>query len=507
MKQAKVLANIMRNYLPMVTREFSNAPLSIKGGLFLCILSLSLSACNGLRKAEGSKPPTKNKPDSQANQGQKPNPNVVLVDTINWKMDSKAKPPITTQTPNAPTGTGSGSTTGGIIVEGSGSGGSGSVYDPKSTGDGSVGTIKNSYDLAILLPFFASQYTEGVPTQAKSQFALDFYAGAKLAIDTLSTSPLSMKVSVLDSKGSSDFNAVMARYDVSRADVILGPVEKENVPAAMEFANRNQKIVFSPYFPTGDVENANPYFLQVKPSLRTHCENIVRHLRTRFKTEQVVLVGRQKDMETSRFKLFQDANSALNQTQYGGRFDEWAIEDETNFSIDAYIQSTGQTVFVVPSWNEFFVSSLLKKIAASPKRANIAVYGMPQWMDFDKSLTNLYANLGVRVSSSTFINGGSEEVKNFRDKFYRKYSKMPTSDAFLGYDCMMYLGKMMMQYGTAFPQYLLNEQQPMLHTRFNFEPVYRSVVSDDDLNGNIAKYENKYVNILRYQGGAFRLEE
>lgn len=462
----------------------------LKGSLCLMALMFMITSCNLFKKADSVNLPSKKKDQTAGQNTTKP---PILVDTVRWKTDPKAKPPITTQT-QAGTGTNP-PYNGGVIVDNNSGG---VISDPKSTG------IKNGYDLALMLPFFTAQYTEG-SNPSKSQFALDFYAGAKVALDSLSSQSLNLKVTVLDSRG--DFNSIMARYDVSRADVLLGPVEKENVPVAMDFANRMRKIVVSPYFPTGDVDGGNPYFVQVKPSLKTHCNNIVRHLRGRYKTEQVVMVGRRADSETARFKLFQDANSTFNQSQYGGRFDEWSIDDETNFNIEPYIHQSGQTVFVVPSWNEAFVSTFLRKLAASPRRNDVIVYGMPQWMDFSKTATSLYQSLNVRVSSSTFIDGGNENVRYFRSKFFNKYSKMPNSDSFLGYDCMLYVGKMLQQYGTSFPTYLQNEPDNMLHTKFNFAPLYRSVVNDNDPQNNVSKYENQYVNILKYQSGAFRLDE
>ena len=205
--------------------------------------------------------------------------------------------------------------------------------------------------------------------------------------------------------------------------------------------------------------------------------------------------------------LLQDANTTFNSSQYGGRFDEWAIDDETNFNIEPYIREGGQTVFVLPSWNEAFVGNFLRKLAASPRKNSVAVYGMPQWMDFNRTVTSLYQTLGVRVSSSTFIDGSNENVRYFRSKFFGKYNKMPNSDSFLGYDCVLYVGKMLQQYGTTFPQYLQNQQENVLHTKFNFSPVYRTVVNDNDPNNNVSKYENQFVNILKYQSGAFRLDE
>jgi hypothetical protein len=503
----------------------------LRGSLFAIAL-LTLASCGGLRPAT-TDPKAPNKPNSNTNQGnnkpttgQGKNDNV-LVDTIRWRVDPKSKPPIVTTGQSGNNGgNNGGSTSGGVVTyptdNGGNTGGStsgGVVTYPTdnggnnggSTSGGTTyptdngGSTKSSYSMAVLMPFFSGQFVENTGTNPpKGQFALDFYAGVKLALDSLSTQALNLKVSVLDSRG--DFNAILGRYDVSKSDVILGPVEKENIPTAIDFANRQGKIFVSPYFPTGDLEGANPRFVQVKPSLKTHCENITSHIRARYQTNQVVLVGRQRDGETARFKFYQDANAAFNQTTYGGRFDEWAIEDELNFSVEPYIHPEGLTVFVLPSWNEVFVGSFLRKLAASPRKNQIVVYGMPQWMDFDRSLLSIYEGLKVRVSSSTFIEGANPDVKFFRSKFMAKYGKLPNSDSFLGYDCVMYVGKMLRQYGTAFPQYLQNEPQQTLHTQFNFSPIYRAAVNDSDPNGNVAKYENRFVNMLKYQGGAFRLD-
>jgi hypothetical protein len=501
-------------------------------GPFFAVALLAMASCGGLRPATTDpKPPSK--PNSNTNQGNtKPNQGKndnVLVDTIRWRVDPKSKPPITTSGQsgnnggtyggnNGNNGNNGGNTSGGGVVtyptdNGGNTSGGGVVTYPTDNGgntsggtttyptDGGGGT-KSAYSMAILMPFFSGQFVETAGSNPpKAQFALDFYAGVKLALDTLASQNVNLKVNVLDSRG--DFNAILGRYEVSKSDLILGPVEKENIPTAIDFANRNGKIFFSPYFPTGDLEGANARFIQVKPSLKTHCENIVSHIQSRYKANQVVLVGRQRDSETARFKFYQDANAAFNQ---GGRYDEWAIEDELNFSVEPYIHPDGQTVFVLPSWNEVFVGQFLRKLAASPRKNQIVIYGMPQWMDFDKSLLSIYESLKVRVSSSTFIEGANPEVKGFRSRFMAKYGKLPNSDSFLGFDCMMYVGKMLRQYGTAFPQYLQNEPQQMLHTQFNFSPVYRANMNDSDPNGNVAKYENRFVNMLKYQGGAFRVD-
>lgn len=456
----------------------------LRGAFFFISFTLTLTSCDLFRQAETTVPKKDKKPDPTMNV---PNTGrVVLVDSIRWKVDPRAKPPITStgQMPPSP------------IVNADGTP---VTPQPTNPNAGGVGT-KESYNMAMLLPFNSDKYTEGV-NPSRAQFALDFYAGAKMALDTLSTMPFNLTVNVMDSRG--DFNNVSNRYEVTKADVIIGPVDKEGVVSAIAYSNRNNTTVVSPYFPTGDIDGSNPNFVQIKPSLKMHCNNIVRHIQSHYNNAQVVLAARTRDNEVSRFNYFDDANKMYSSAKY----EEWRIDDEVNFNVEPYIKITGTTVFVIPSWNEAFVATFLRKLNASPRRNQIVVYGMPQWMDFDKSLNGLYEALKVRVSSSTFIDANNADVRYFRTKFLSKYGKLPNSDAFLGYDCTLFVGRMMIKYGSKFPYFLDREQETVLHTKFYFNPIFRTLTSGDDANNNISKYENSYVNILRFQGTLFRLDE
>lgn len=450
----------------------------LRGGLFLLSLMLTTVSCDLFRKAETNKVPKKQVPkdkDDKNPQG------TVLVDTIRWKTDPKSKPPVTSsgQTPTPPV----------VITDPNYNPNTGTVTPPAN----------RTYSMAVLLPFNTAQFREG-SNPPNAQFALDFYAGVKMALDSFSKLPSNLTVNVMDSRG--DFNSVATRYEVTKADMILGPIDRNEVVSAMAFSSRNNIPVVSPYFPTGDVEGGNPRFIQVKPSLKTHCFNIVSHITSHYPNSQIVIAARSKDNETARFAYFEEANKVYS----AGQFEQWRIEDDLNLNPDPYISREGTTVFVVPSWNEAFVASFLRKINSSPRKGQIVVYGMPQWQDFT-ALNGLYESLKAHISSSTFIEASAPEVKYFRSRFLSKYGKLPNSDSFLGYDCALYFGKLLMQYGSNFPEYLNHEQQQVLHTKFYFNPVYRNITVSDDVSSNISKNENGYVNILRFQGGSFKFSE
>jgi hypothetical protein len=476
----------------------------LKYSLFALTLSLSLASCDLFRKAETTAPKRTQKDDPRdANQPNTSQGKVSSVDTVRWKTDSRSKPPISTgQTPPSPVivtdNTGAQGNTNTSPTNTTDTNGQGNTFDPTS-GTTVTPSTKDAYTLSILLPFESDRFVEASGTNPpKSQFALDFYAGVKMALDTIGTMPIRLTVNVLDSK--SGFNTISGRYGFDKSDVILGPVDKENVAQAIAYSSRNNVTVVSPYYPTGEIEGVNPNFVQVKPSLRTHCHNIVKHIQTKYPGASVVMAARSKENESSRFAFFQEGEKMYSAAKY----EEWKIEDDISFNPDPYIEKTGTTVFIVPSWNEAFVTSFLRKLNASPYKNQIIVYGMPQWMDFSTSLNSIYDALHVHVSSSTYLDNSAYDVRYFRSKFMSKYGKLPNPDAALGYDCMLFVGKMMMQYGSKFPYFLDREQQSVLHTKFNFTPVFKNI--SNDAGSNVAKYENSYVNILKFQANAFRLD-
>lgn len=477
------------------TTKMNKQTSMFKYSLFALALSLTLASCDLFKKAETTAPKKTQKEDPRDANNPNTSGRVSGVDTVRWKTDNRTKPPISTgQTPPSPV----------IVTDNSGGQGN-NPTNPTNPSDPTPGTnvtpsTKDAYILDVILPFSSDKFVETSGTNpAKSQFALDFYAGVKMALDTIGTLPIRLTVNVKDSKDG--FNAISGRYGFDKTDVILGPIEKDNVVQAIAYSSRNNVTVVSPYFPTGEIEGINPNFVQVKPSLRTHCHNIVKHIQTKYPGASVVMAARSKENETSRFAYFEEGEKMYS----AAKFEEWKIEDDISFNPDAYIEKTGTTVFIVPSWNEAFVTSFLRKLNASPYKNQIIVYGMPQWMDFSSSLNSLYDALHVHVSSSTYMDNNSAEVRFFRNKFMSKFGKLPNPDAALGYDCMLFVGKMMLQYGSKFPYFLDREQQTVLHTKFNFAPVFKNV--NNDAGSNVAKYENNYVNILKFQSNTFRLDE
>ncbi|MFN7118011.1 MAG: ABC transporter substrate-binding protein [Saprospiraceae bacterium] len=368
-----------------------------------------------------------------------------------------------------------------------------------------------AYNVAVMLPFLTDRFSSAnAALPQNSDWALNFYGGMRLAFEDLEREGIKLNVSVLDTRASEAYTGQLTRSnaDLRDAHLIIGPYRREEARVIAGFATTNDKTVVSPYTTSDSVTVNNPNYIQINPTLRTHCEAITRHARARFRPEQIVLVCRGREVE--RLQYFQEENARISGGRNVRRFREYVVPENQDVNSGQLLSllQTDTTVFLVPSWApESFINSFLRKLDLA-KRANqgVVVYGMPQWMQYETVDYELYERLNVHISNSTFLDPLSTATQVFRRRFFDRYGAVPKEEAYLGYDVTLFSGRMLHQYGTKFQYYL--EQQPsteMLLTRYEFERVVNlppNAVNPENLP--VQRFENKFVNILQFRDYQFK---
>ena len=407
------------------------------------------------------------------------------VDTIRWKeLSEKDYPPIMTD--------GTWSSTG------------------ENTGTTGNPTTNGQYDVSIILPFLANQSSVG-EIDPNSYWAMHYYAGAKLAYESLAAAGISLDVSVSDSDGSSiKVNRLLNEPKTKDASLIIGPYKRDNVRLMEPFSKQNNIPLAVPYTAQVGLAKGNPNYIQLNPSLASHCEAITKHARAVYDTENITLIAQDLPQEKNRFVYFQKANANIEGTNIGSVFREYVVttDEDNQFEIDVvpYVSEGETSVFIVPSWSsESFIYSVLRALMIEQaKGENIVVYGMPMWMDFDQIDYEFYQKLNVHVSSASYIDPTDERVRQFKRKFFDTYGTIPREEAYLGYDAMNYFGRMLNQYGKEFPNSIDREPYDVLHGRFEFERiVLQPEEHREDLN-YFDQLENKFVHILQFRDFQFQ---
>lgn len=335
----------------------------------------------------------------------------------------------------------------------------------------------------------------------KSSLALQFYAGAQIALKEISeTEGINLVVDVYDTQANdADFLQLMSNPRLPKADVFIGPVRNSHVEAFAKWTKENRKILISPETPSSDLTARNPDFIQINPSLRAHCEAITHFVLKRHRPDAVTLVCKEK--EADRLPYFQNANTS------NTPFAELKVPDAaTNFDkidLKKYLKAGRTSVFILPTWaSQDFVMAFLRKLKEAKGSAKVEVYGMPQWKNYESIEPEYLTDLNVHVSSASHIDYSAQEVKDFQLKFYEATGTIPNEDAFNGYDVTLFTGKMLRRYGLSFPQKLENETFQGLHGQFRFSEIFNSGNLDDGYN-QPDYLENTFVHILKFDKYGF----
>lgn len=366
----------------------------------------------------------------------------------------------------------------------------------KPTGNG------DTYQIGYLLPFLTNQAASGAVPD-KSQLALQFWAGAKIALEKVSAEEnINLVVDAWDTQASdADFqNLLNTATRIQKPSVFIGPIRGSHVEIFAEWAKAKHKIVVSPETPNAELTTQNPDFLQTNPSLKAHCEGITRYVRKLNRPDAVTLVCKKK--EADRLPYFQQAN-----TSQGGAtpFAEVIVPDEaTNFDkidLKKYFKPGKTAVFIVPSWaSQDFVMAFLRKLKEVKGSNRVEVYGMPQWRNFESIEPEYLTSMNVHISSATYVDYTDAEVKEFQQKFYAATGTIPDEDGFNGYDVTLFTARMLARHGLSFPEKLEKEPYKGLQSSFGFAKVYSGGL---DSGGKPDYLENKQIRILKFGKSGF----
>jgi len=395
------------------------------------------------------------------------------MDTVRWTNPANPKPPITND-PSRP----------------------GEKPRPNTGGSG------ETYHIAMLLPFLTEQFDQtNVPD--KSRLALQFYSGAKIALDEISREGgVNLVVDVYDTHVSdADFQKVMADRRFAKSDVFIGPIRTSHVEIMAGWARQNRKIVISPESPNSGLTHQNPDFIQINPSLRAHCEAIAGYVCSQSAQNIVTLICKQKEAE--RLPYFQEYAAARGCPAFG----ELIVPDETtNFDktdLKACFRPGKTAVFILPSWsNQDFVMAFFRKLKAAKGNNKVEVYGMPQWKNYESIEPEYLSLLNVHISSASYIDYQSPQINAFQQTFYEATGALPDDDGFNGYEVTKFAGDMLKKYGLSFPERIKQAHFAGLRGDFWIQPVKDQAVADSRRN-DYDYLENKFVYILKFDKTGF----
>ena len=465
----------------MILAQIRLLQLSGSNFFFMLICMCIFCSCNPTKKVVDNS----TKPSDRT-------PVISKVDTIVWKEDTTAPPPIKSDE----------------IVNG----------DAKGSDDANSSIVpesekKESYNISVLFPFYSKTYkSDNERNKKKSLRAIQLYGGMQLAMEKLEKENTSLNFSVYDTEGDIDQTTrILQQSEIYNSDLIFGPFRSDNLKAGSQVALQSKRPIISPMNPSDKITDQNPYFVQMKPSFSAHIQAITDHVLKDNLPQQVVIVARDKNMERNRIQLFQDALAQNQKTKDSNKFREYLVSDYgnefENMDFTNFIIEGAKTVFIVPSWSkESFINNVLRKIRLVKGENEVVVYGMPQWKEFERISYDDYEALQVHVSSDNRLDKQQQNIQNFAKAYFYKFGEAPNEDAYFGYDMTLWLVRNMIKHGSQFQMKLDMAPYTGLASIFSFEKSYN--LEDESLETAPLKFiENKHVDILKFSEFMFKLAE
>lgn len=390
--------------------------------------------------------------------------------------------------------------------------GSNPVAQTGTTPEGS--RLLSAYNVEIALPFLTDRYLGSEDkVDGNSVWALHFYSGAKMALDEMrdGRQAAGYNVSVQDTKAQPETVQLMTSSpEFNGAHLVIGPYLKGNVTTMAEAVRGRETVLISPYSASTGISQNNPNYIQVNPTLETHLRSLIKHAYQTQNADRIVLVTGDDPAQKGRLAYIQDEYKVLANDANIAPLEELAVDiNDATVDFRQYTNGRGKTVFIVPVYeDESFVANFLRLLYNASRDdfgRGVAVYGMPQWQDYTRINFDYYEGTNVHISSSVYIDKLNPAVRSFRRNFYERFAALPRDEAYVGYDVTRYFLRMAAENGTRFQYALEANPEDLMHTSFRFEPVAVVPAGQTSFeNATLDRFENKFVNILRFKDYGFK---
>lgn len=375
------------------------------------------------------------------------------------------------------------------------------VEPPAPVVDPSV--LRTEYRVAFLLPFsiaandsLMARDPERKGSHDVTDAAVQFYAGAQLALDSLKELGLMADVTVVDAgSDASSWGPVLKENRMKDQDLFIGPFNRGAIDQLVRVANGAH--IVCPVPQSNKVLLGNPTVSKVLSGRPDQVQALARHAVLRHGADNIIMVrpdiATEKELQDQMLRVLQEALS-----QRKDRLRDSvlvAVSGKRDApSVTALLRSDKKNVVLVPSENVEYVSALIAKLAGQVKDKEIVVYGLSSWSEMESVTTSDLDKLHVRVPASSQIDRADARVSAFIAQYRQRFNDEPLEYAFLGFDVTFYYLTALMSEGRAFSDHFNEVRTQPLHMVFNMQ---RTGPENGYRNDSVLILEHKDLGLVR----------
>lgn len=367
---------------------------------------------------------------------------------------------------------------------------------------------RSTYQVKVFFPFSLESTDSGESTDPESSVGrmTQFYAGMMMAMQQLEEEGISLNVEVMDAESGNFDSKLQSCRD---ADVIIGPMDFDQLAVTANFGKNNEIPVISPWRTHSKLSKDNPFLIQLIPGQVDHYDKIITEVKSKYKDEDIYLLGRNKSLDKKYFAYMQRVASAINNDNNPRPLNQFIVDEDSlligETAFDSIFVDHETFVGILPHWSfendSEFVYNAVRKLSAERGFNKVVLYGMPILLDSERITFEHYLNLNMRICRSAYVDKTLPAVQSFRKNYYNRFKDLPSNEAYEGHDVMMLVGRHLFNYGKKFQYFMEDYDANLLQTSYNIQKVFKK--KDDDQFKDIQYFQNKHLYILTFENNHF----
>ncbi len=294
---------------------------------------------------------------------------------------------------------------------------------------------KNQLRIAILLPM---EYGKSTRSSGKTRAATQFYAGVKMAIDTLGKMGLNAHVTLFDTRSDSATTAgILEIMNGTQWDLIIGPLFHSPAQLVATWAKQNRVPLLLPTPMSPALLKMNPYVFMAIPTDNRIMEGMAQHIVQRHAKDNIILIKSGLAEDEQNYEILKNQ---INGLLGAGAYRQSVKEISGKSSLQtAYVKGM-RNIFILPSKNKSHVLDFMKAFLSFQLRnsdgnnPNIVLFGMREWEDWKEIPREQKAMVNLHYASATSWITTAGGFSNFARQFRARFMAEPERLSVQGYD-------------------------------------------------------------------------
>ncbi|WP_026950412.1 ABC transporter substrate-binding protein [Algoriphagus mannitolivorans] len=340
-------------------------------------------------------------------------------------------------------------------------------------------------DVVVLLPFTTGN--SPISSVSTSDFVFELYQGIELGVEELKKQGTKVNLQTFDSKRDIKVLSNLLKDPVlSDADVIVGPIYRDETILVSEFAESEKIPLIHPLSNLGERFELSTYSYLFRPSAKSLVDGVVTALKSQNWGKKVAIgfsnssrderMARELEDELRKSGFDVVKSEKIDQRSVNSFLQGLGISRGANSNVHQVILLTDDPAIAQPTF------SLIESITAT-----VPVLVMDSWLSFNFANYEMLEFPNFYFISNNTPKFGSPEIKVFKEKFYEKYLSYPSINAILGAELVYWIySNSDLKYGVGFRENL--DQKSFQAGKYTYGFNFRN--STNNLYSPVFKLEN-----------------